>query len=172
MRDMDMLFEIVDPGTGRRVPEGETGEIVFSTLNREAMPLIRYRTGDRAAFQAGRCPCGMETARIGRFQGRFQNQLRLQNGECISIETLDEAVFDLEPVLDYTAGLTGGHAGHGGSETLRLALLTIGTYNNQDIERRIRERIQINCALEITAGNGFFTRGVQKRDIQRINTQK
>ena len=178
MRDMDMLFEIVDPSTGKHIADGETGEIVFSTLNREAMPLIRYRTGDMAAFLPGPCPCGMDLPRLGRVQGRFANRINLHNGESLSIEELDEALFDLEPVLDYTAELRtgdtgqagsaeqGGSVGQGSGQTLRLALLTDGVYDKQEIERKIRERVHISCPIEITEGEGFFTRGTRKREIQ------
>ena len=57
-READLLFEIVDPATGRPLPPGEWGELVFTTLTREAMPLIRYRTGDFSRFLPGPCPCG------------------------------------------------------------------------------------------------------------------
>ena len=57
-READLLFEIVDPATGRPLPPGERGELVFTTLTRRAMPLIRYRTGDFSRFFPEPCPCG------------------------------------------------------------------------------------------------------------------
>ena len=57
----DFLFEIVDPDTGENLGSNEEGELVFTTLNREAMPLLRYRTGDLArSFDSG-CECGIST---------------------------------------------------------------------------------------------------------------
>lgn len=58
IREADIFIEIIDPDTGRTLPEGETGEVVFTTLTRRAMPLIRYRTGDFSRFIPGPCPCG------------------------------------------------------------------------------------------------------------------
>lgn len=69
-READLLFEIIDPDTGRATGEGERGEIVFTTLTREAMPLIRFRTGDFSRWLPGRCPCGSVLKRIGRVEDR------------------------------------------------------------------------------------------------------
>ncbi len=57
-REQDLLLEIIDPVSGETVPDGEYGEIVFTTLTRKAMPFIRYRTGDRSRFLPEPCPCG------------------------------------------------------------------------------------------------------------------
>lgn len=59
------LVEIVDPHTDRVLPPGETGEIVITSLTREAMPLLRFRTGDRSRLLTGTCPCGRTTPRLG-----------------------------------------------------------------------------------------------------------
>ena len=58
IREADILIEIIDPDTGRVLPEGEYGEVVFTTLTRCAMPFIRYRTGDFSRFLPEPCPCG------------------------------------------------------------------------------------------------------------------
>ena len=58
LREADLLFEIVDPASGAPLAAGEEGEIVFTTLTREAMPLVRYRTGDLGRFAVEPCPCG------------------------------------------------------------------------------------------------------------------
>lgn len=64
------LMEIIDPKTGQAVPDGEQGELVLTTLCREAMPIIRYRTGDLTAVIPGKCPCGRTHRRIERMAGR------------------------------------------------------------------------------------------------------
>ena len=58
IREADLLIEMIDPESGRVLPPGEYGEVVFTTLTRRAMPLIRYRTGDMSRFIPGPCPCG------------------------------------------------------------------------------------------------------------------
>ena len=71
LRELDLFLEILDPVSGEPVPDGETGEIVLTTLNREAMPLIRYRTGDAAAWLPGPCPCGSPLRRLSPLRGRY-----------------------------------------------------------------------------------------------------
>lgn len=64
------LVEIVDPETLEPVPDGEVGELVLTTLDREAMPLIRYRTRDLTRFLVEECPCGRTHRRLDRMKGR------------------------------------------------------------------------------------------------------
>ena len=69
------LAEIVDPASGRPLPPGETGELVLTSLTKEAFPLIRYRTGDRTALLTEPCRCGRTTARIARLRGRVDEMV-------------------------------------------------------------------------------------------------
>ena len=69
------LAEIVDPKTGDPVPEGEQGELVLTTLRREGMPILRYRTRDLTRFIPGDCPCGRKHRRIDRIVGRADDML-------------------------------------------------------------------------------------------------
>ncbi|MCP9612086.1 phenylacetate--CoA ligase family protein [Coprobacter tertius] len=64
------IMEIIDPETLQPVPEGEIGELVLTTLDRDAMPLIRYRTRDLTRIIPGKCPCGRTHRRIDRIKGR------------------------------------------------------------------------------------------------------
>ncbi len=65
-----LYYEIIDPVTGEALPEGEEGELVVTTLNREGMPLIRYRTGDTSAFLPGESPDGSALRRLKRVSDR------------------------------------------------------------------------------------------------------
>jgi phenylacetate-CoA ligase len=107
LREADLLFEIIDPGTGQPVPDGETGEVVFTTLSRKAMPLIRYRTGDLARFIPGPCPCGTILKRLDRIQGRLTGAVVLDKGHQLSIPDLDDVVFSVPGILDYQAEVYG-----------------------------------------------------------------
>lgn len=69
-RENDLFFEIIDPDTGEAVPEGHFGEVVFTTLTRKGMPLIRYRTGDRSRWIPEPCPCGSILKRLNKVQPR------------------------------------------------------------------------------------------------------
>ncbi|MBR6537705.1 MAG: phenylacetate--CoA ligase [Lachnospiraceae bacterium] len=69
------LPEIVSSETLLPVPEGETGELVFTTLTKEGIPLIRYRTKDLTSISYDKCECGRTLARISRFKGRSDDML-------------------------------------------------------------------------------------------------
>ena len=67
--------EVIHPETLEAVPEGETGELVFTTLTKEGIPLIRYRTRDLTSISYDKCECGRTLARISRFKGRSDDML-------------------------------------------------------------------------------------------------
>jgi len=106
LREADLLFEIVDPGTGRPLPVGQTGEIVFTTLTRTAMPLIRYRTGDLSRFLPDPCPCGTLLPRLGKVRGKLHDMVLLGSGDWVGIADLDEALFTVPGIVNYNASLT------------------------------------------------------------------
>ncbi len=70
-----LLVEVIDPETGVALDEGVEGELVFTTLVKEAMPLLRYRTGDIASVTLEPCLCGRTTARIRGLRGRRDDML-------------------------------------------------------------------------------------------------
>ena len=84
------IVEIVDPDTLEPVPEGEVGELVLTTINREAMPLLRYRTRDLTRILPGECPCGRHHARLDRMKGRSDDMIILKGVNIfpIQIETI------------------------------------------------------------------------------------
>jgi phenylacetate-CoA ligase len=69
------LAEVVDPETGDPLPSGQEGELVFTTLTKEALPLLRYRTGDIASLTYEPCPCGRTLARMSAVRGRRDDML-------------------------------------------------------------------------------------------------
>ena len=76
-READLLIEVIDPKSGEVLPDGEYGEIVFTTLTRKAMPLLRYRTGDISRFLVDTCPCGSKLKRLEKVGRRsFEKMLK------------------------------------------------------------------------------------------------
>jgi len=69
------LFEVIDPETGRVLPEGEAGELVITTLSKEALPMLRYRTRDITRLSSAACDCGRTHQRIMRITGRDDDML-------------------------------------------------------------------------------------------------
>lgn len=70
-----LLPEIIDPATGRPLPDGETGELTLTCMTKEALPLLRYRTGDLTSLRRDRCGCGRTTARMAKPLGRTDDML-------------------------------------------------------------------------------------------------
>jgi len=69
------LVEAIDGATGAPVPDGTPGELVFSTVTREALPLLRYRTGDVASLRRGTCLCGRTLVKMSKVTGRRDDML-------------------------------------------------------------------------------------------------
>lgn len=80
------IIEIIDPVTLQPVKEGELGELVITTINREAMPLLRYRTRDLTRLLPGECPCGRHHRRISRLQGRSDDMIILKGVNIFPIQ--------------------------------------------------------------------------------------
>ena len=67
--------EVVDPDTGELLPDGDIGELILTCATKEALPLLRYRTGDLTRLERGRCECGRTTARMSKPMGRTDDML-------------------------------------------------------------------------------------------------
>lgn len=106
LREADLYVEIIDPITGRPVMDGRPGEVVFTTLTRSAMPLIRYRTGDRSRFIPDPCVCGSVLKRLEQVKSR--ERVYLTPADYLTMADFDEALFALDKVLDFEATLTEG----------------------------------------------------------------
>ncbi|MCR5829330.1 MAG: phenylacetate--CoA ligase [Lachnospiraceae bacterium] len=89
--------EIVSPETLKGVPDGETGELVFTTLTKEALPLIRYRTKDLTSISHEKCECGRTTARLSRFKGRSDDMLIIR-GVNVFPSQVEAALLDVSEV--------------------------------------------------------------------------
>jgi phenylacetate-CoA ligase len=93
------LAEVIDPESGDPLPEGTDGELVFTTLLKEAQPLIRYRTGDVGSISSEPCECGRTLARITALRGRLDDMLIIRGVNLFpsNIETLLLGVEEVAP---------------------------------------------------------------------------
>jgi phenylacetate-CoA ligase len=89
------LVECLHPETLEPVPEGEVGELVFTTLTKEALPVLRYRTRDLAALDRRPCPCGRTGVRMGRVVGRSDDMLIIR-GVNVFPSQVEEALLRVE----------------------------------------------------------------------------
>lgn len=93
----NFLLEVVDPQSGESLPEGEEGELVLSTINREAMPLIRYKTGDITFIYPEKCSCGRVHRRIARIKGRVDDMFIIRGVNVFPSE-VERIIMDLPEV--------------------------------------------------------------------------
>lgn len=91
----NFLIEIINPETLEPAREGELGEMVITTLHKEAFPLIRYRTRDISRLIAGQCPCGRTGKRIQKIQGRTDDMLIIR-GVNVFPSQIEEILFEIE----------------------------------------------------------------------------
>ena len=92
--------EIIDSATLAPVAEGETGELVFTTLTKEGLPLIRYRTKDLTSLSRKTCACGRTSARISRFKGRSDDMLIIR-GVNVFPSQVEAALINVEEVTPH-----------------------------------------------------------------------
>jgi phenylacetate-CoA ligase len=93
----NFVMEIINPATGAPVAEGQTGELVLTSINREAMPLLRYRTRDLTSLIAGPCACGRTHRRIHRITGRSDDML-IVRGVNIYPQQIERVLMSLPQV--------------------------------------------------------------------------
>jgi len=97
MWDDYFYYEIIDPKTGKLVPEGEVGELVITTYCKEGAPLIRYRTHDLTRAVTGECPCGSKFPRIDAIIGRSDDMVKVR-GAIIYPSRVDELLAKIDGV--------------------------------------------------------------------------
>jgi len=91
------IVEIIDPATGEVLQPGEKGEMVITTLTKEAMPLLRYRTRDMTILDTEPCGCGLSHSRIKRIVGRTDDMLKIR-GICVFPSQIEEVLTGIEGV--------------------------------------------------------------------------
>ena len=89
------IVEVIDPTTGQPLSDGSVGELVFTTLTKEALPLIRYRTGDLAYLNREPCRCGRTHARMSRIVGRTDDML-IVRGVNVFPSQIESALMGME----------------------------------------------------------------------------
>lgn len=156
VREADLYVEIIDSASGQPVAEGETGEVVFSTLTRRGMPLIRYRTGDLSRFIPGACPCGTCLPRLAYITQRIGGAVAIGGQWHLTLAELDEALFAVAGVVDFTASIL--H--EAGRDSLRVEVMVMegGTVG------AIAAALESISALHAARGAGQLSIAVDIRD--------
>lgn len=108
LRNADIYLEVIDPKTGRVLPEGEIGELVFTTIRRQAMPIIRYRTGDIGRMvPADRvCGCGNTMPMLEVVYGRGRDNVLTDGVNGFGVHILEEELFQNDDISDFVVRKT------------------------------------------------------------------
>jgi phenylacetate-CoA ligase len=150
LREADMIFEIVDPLSGQTLPPGERGELVFTTLSRDAMPLIRYRCGDLSRLLAQPCRCGSQVMRLEQLGARPEHHHPLPDGTVISLADIGEILAGIPGLVDFSCELNCLE----GVDTLAVSIFTApGCDSNiartiRSCMRPIKQRIPLKVSIQ------------------------
>jgi phenylacetate-CoA ligase len=148
------LPEVVDPDTGEPVEEGEPGELVLTTLTKEAQPVIRYRTRDITRFLPGPCTCGRTTRRISRLEGRADDML-IVRGINVYPRAIEEILMS-EPELGPNYALIVDRRGVLTELEARVELIEGVLYDDrQVIATRLQEKLDQTVRLRIRVDVGM-----------------
>jgi phenylacetate-CoA ligase len=122
----DLFYpEIIDPKTGKNLPEGEKGELVFTTLTKEGTPLLRYRTRDITYFMREPCACGRTTVKMHRLFGRTDDMLIIR-GVNVFPSQIEHALIEIE-----------------GTEPQYLIVLTRGDSHLDEVELQVEVKKEL-----------------------------
>jgi phenylacetate-CoA ligase len=100
LNELNFLLEIVDPKTGELLEDGEIGELVFTTIDRVGMPLIRYNARDLGRIVPGNCDCGLPFKRI-EIKGRSDDLIPIGSGDNLFTVMFDQALFCIPEIVEY-----------------------------------------------------------------------
>jgi len=143
MWDDYVYTEIVDPKTGKIVPDGQIGEIVITTLRKEGAPLIRYRTHDLSRFIPGDCPCGSPFPRIDIILGRTDDMVKVKGVNIFPgqidelLSSLDCASSEYQVMIDHLEG----------RDILTLFVETAPNVNTYEAEHQIAAAFKTKIGL-------------------------
>ncbi|MDA0169780.1 phenylacetate--CoA ligase [Solirubrobacter taibaiensis] len=159
------IVEVVDPKTSEPVPDGTDGELVFTTLTKEAMPLLRYRTGDIASLNREPCVCGRPFARMSPVRGRYDDMLIIR-GVNLYPSQIEEALLHVNGVSPHYQLVVDRP---GQLDELTLHCEGKGTNLAARVKHAIREqvgvtvRVQLRPMGEIPRSEGKAVRVIDRR---------
>ena len=169
------IVEIVDPETLEPVPDGEIGELVLTTLNREAMPLLRYRTRDLTRVLGRTCPCGRNHIRLDRMKGRSDDMIVLRGVNIFPIQ-IEKILMQFEELANnYLITLTTDEDNDNMTVEVELDKFDDDYGRLQKLEKEIRRRLKDEILLtpfvrlvpkgSLPVSEGKAVRVVDKRTV-------
>ena len=155
--------EIIDPDTLEQLPYGQQGELVFTTLTKEGMPLLRYRTKDLCTLMDGDCPCGRTSVRMGRIVGRSDDMLIIRGINVFpsQVESVILEMQEFEPqymlVVDRVNNL----------DTLQVQVEVRKDYFSDDIGRMLETKKKLSDKIKSVLSIAADVRLMEPGSIER-----
>jgi phenylacetate-CoA ligase len=150
------IVEIIDPDTLEPVKEGDVGEIVLTTINREAMPLLRYRTRDLTRALSGECPCGRHHLRLDRMKGRSDDMIILKGVNIFPIQVENILMHFKELSSDYLITLETDETNDNDEMVVEVELNDMFTDDfsrlqllTHDITRQLKDELLVTPKVKI-----------------------
>ncbi|MBQ7162353.1 MAG: phenylacetate--CoA ligase [Bacteroidales bacterium] len=170
------IVEIIDPVTLKPVPDGELGELVITTINREAMPLLRYRTRDLTRFLPGDCPCGRTHRRLARLQGRSDDMIILKGVNIFPIQVEKILLKFKEVSTDYLITLETKDGNDIMTVDVELSQLFTDDYGRlqsleKEITRQLKDEILVTPKVRLLS-KGSLTVSDEKKAVRVKDLRK
>jgi len=170
------IVEIIDPVTLKPVPDGELGELVLTTINREAMPLLRYRTRDLTRILPGDCPCGRHHKRLARLQGRSDDMMILKGVNIFPIQIEKILLGFKELNTDYLITLETVDSNDIMTIEVELNQMFTDDYNRlkaleREITRQLKDEILITPRVKLVP-KGSLTVSDEKKAVRVKDLRK
>lgn len=156
--------EIIDPKTGQVLPEGEVGELVITTLTKEALPLIRYRTGDLTSIKRDTCQCGRTTTRISKFIGRSDDMLIIK-GVNVFPSQVETAIMEVIDCPHYMIEVDRV----GTTDTFEIAIEVPSSYLSDRIKDLEKLRRSLEKSVHDIVGLHAKIRLVEPKTLERTS---
>ena len=155
--------EIIDPDTGETLPDGQLGELVFTTINKYGMPMIRYRTRDLSRLMTGRCSCGRTIRRMERISSRTDDMLIIR-GVNVFPSQIESALLSVEGVQPhYNIILFTEH----GLDQIEVAVEITRELFNDQVRKMEKLQQTITNSIEHIIGLRVRVKLVAPQTIQR-----
>ena len=171
------IVEIIDPVTLQPVADGELGELVLTTINREGMPLLRYRTRDLTRILPGKCACGRTHKRLARLQGRSDDMIILKGVNIFPIQIEKILLKFRELSTDYLITLDTTDSGDVMTVEVELSQLFTDDYTRlnqlqREITRQLKDEILITPKVKLVPKGTLMTsdeaKAVRVKDLRKL----
>lgn len=155
--------EIIDPATGEVLPDGELGELVFTTITKEGLPLLRYRTHDITSIRRDKCECGRTTVRMNKVSGRSDDMLIIR-GVNVFPSQVESVLLDMGQTTPHYLLIVDRE---GTLDTLEIQVEMTDQFFSDEVRGLEKVEAEIHARIQSTLGIAAKIRLVEPKSIAR-----